>query len=422
MTSPAPSGPAVHRQPPPVGRLWILALALGVVAVFAAWFGPLQILLPAQADRLSGNSALPRESILALVTGVGAAVSMVANLLWGLSSDRCRVRFGSRTPVAVAGALVGSAGLVLLFLAESTSGMVAGWAVAQFGFNGPFAVLAALISDQAPERQRGVVGSLFGVGQIVGVIGGTAVAAATGGQELGYLVLAVGAPALLAAIVLTQRGREREREADRNDPGGPSDPTDEIRGLAAFRPSADFCWAWALRFAMNLTNAVVLLYMYFFLDEVVGVSDPENGVLVVTVVTLVLAAACAAGFGMLSDRLGRRRVFALAGALVTAVGFVILASASTMTHTLVAAALIGVGWGAFITVDMAIMTSVLTTTRTAGTMLGAANVANALPQVVAPLIAAPLALSSFGYSGLYIVTAVIAVVAALLTFPIRSVR
>ena len=33
---------------------WIVALALGVVAVFASWFDPLQILLPAQTDLVAG--------------------------------------------------------------------------------------------------------------------------------------------------------------------------------------------------------------------------------------------------------------------------------------------------------------------------------------------------------------------------------
>src|SRR5699024_11481138 len=44
-----------------VGRLWVLALTLGVVAVFASWFGPLQILLPAQTDRIEIGRASCRE-------------------------------------------------------------------------------------------------------------------------------------------------------------------------------------------------------------------------------------------------------------------------------------------------------------------------------------------------------------------------
>lgn len=408
--------PAASDARPRVGPGWILALTLGVVAVFVTWFGPLQILLSAQADRLSGVGG-GREALLALVTGVGAAVALVANPVWGLISDRSRARWGSRMPVVYAGTALGVAGHVTLFAADSPAVAVAGWALVQLGFNGPFAVLAALIADRAPEEQRGVVGSLFGVGQILGVISGTLVAESVGGAPLGYLVLAVGTPALLAAIVLAQRGRDRAPDPS---PSGPA-PLPSPR-LAGFRPSRDYAWAWLLRFLMNLANAVLLLYLYFFLDAVVGSDDPGGGVMLITVITLVLAAVVAGPAGAVSDRLARRRAFAAAGAVATAAGFVVLATAGSMPQTLVAAAVLGAGWGLFVAVDMAIITSSLASDGTAGTMLGVANVASSLPQVVAPAIAAPLVTSAAGYPALYGVGAGIALVAALCVVPLRGVR
>ena len=56
----APVAPVTSR---PVGAIWIVALTLGVIAVFASWFGPLQILLPAHADRIAGPG--DREKLLA---------------------------------------------------------------------------------------------------------------------------------------------------------------------------------------------------------------------------------------------------------------------------------------------------------------------------------------------------------------------
>ncbi|MFD2393201.1 MFS transporter [Dietzia aerolata] len=201
-TSPAAATPADAR---PVGAGWILALTLGVVAVFASWFGPLQILLPAQVDLVSAPGT--REGQLALIVGIGAAVSLVATPIWGLISDRIRVRLGTRMPVVYAGTAIGVVGQVVLFTADSGPAMIAGWGLVQLGFNGPFAVLAALIADRVPTAQRGIAGSMFGVGQIVGVIGGTVIAEAVGSGPLGYLVLAVLTPVLLVAIVVADRGR-----------------------------------------------------------------------------------------------------------------------------------------------------------------------------------------------------------------------
>lgn len=403
------AAPAASVTARPVGAVWIIALTLGVVAVFASWFGPLQILLPAQADRIAGPG--DREKLLALVVGVGAAVALVATPLWGFVSDRCRTRFGTRMPVVYVGTAVGVAGQLVLFTATTGPATLAGWVLVQLGLNGPFAVLAALIADRVPGSQRGIVGSLFGVGQIVGVIGGTVVADAVGASTVGYLVLALLTPVLLAAIVLVHHGHPAPP------PEGPRG-----RGVQNFRPTHDYLWAWLLRFLMNLTNAILLIYLFFFLDEVVQADDVAAAVLLVTVITLTLSALCAGLTGTISDRLARRRVFALAGALLTAGGLVLLAVAATMPIVLAAATVLGLGWGLFIGVDMAIITSTLADDTTSGTLLGLANVANSLPQVVAPTLAAPIVLSAAGYPALYGVGAMIAVAAALCTLPLRSIR
>ena len=398
---------------PPVGAEWIVALTLGVVAVFASWFGPLQILLPAQTDLIAGPGG--REGLLALVVGTGAAVALVVNPLWGLASDRCRSRLGTRMPVVYAGTAIGVIGQVVLFTASTGPLTLAGWVLVQLGLNGPFAVLAALIADRVPVAQRGIVGSLFGVGQIVGVIAGTVVAEAVGASAVGYLVLAVATPALLVAIVVA------DRASSATTGGVPASvPTDRL--ARGFRPTRDYAWAWLLRFLMNLTNAVLLLYLFFFLDEVVQADDVAGSVLIVTVITLVLSAVCAGLTGAVSDRFARRRVFAVAGALTTAGGLILLALATTMPVVLLAATILGLGWGLFIGVDMAIITSTLADGATSGTLLGVANIANSLPQVLAPALAAPLVLSAAGYPALYGVGAVIAVAAALCTLPLRSVR
>ena len=420
-TAPGPgrvsgSEPGADRvEPRPVGAGWIVALALGVVAVFASWFGPLQILLPAQTDLVAGPGG--REALLALVVGTGAAVALVANPLWGLVSDRCRTRLGTRMPVVYAGTALGVVGQVVLFGATTGPVILTGWVLVQLGLNGPFAVLAALIADRVPTVQRGLVGSLFGVGQIVGVIAGTVVAEAVGAGTVGYLLLAGITPVLLVAIVLADRAAPTSVRGT-----VPGTSATGAGGPRGFRPTRDYVWAWLLRFLMNLTNAILLIYLFFFLDEVVQVEDVAGSVLVVTVITLVLSAVCAGVTGAVSDRMSRRRVFAVAGALATAGGLILLALATTLPLVLLAAAVLGLGWGLFIGVDMAIITSTLADDATSGTLLGLANIANSLPQVVAPVLAAPIVLSAAGYPALYGVGAGIAVAAALCTLPLRSVR
>src|SRR6478735_6532489 len=98
-------------QPGVVPKSWLAALLLATVGVGAGWFGPIQILLPAQAAGLGDEFG--KENLLALVTGIGAAAAIIANPLWGLVSDRLSIRRPRRRPVVVAGALVGIAGLAV---------------------------------------------------------------------------------------------------------------------------------------------------------------------------------------------------------------------------------------------------------------------------------------------------------------------
>jgi len=382
------------------GRGWMTAYALAMVGVAAGWFGPIQILLPEHAARLAGDDG--KEALLALVTAWGAGASMVANPLWGALSDR----LGSRRPIFVAGTVIGVAGLLVLSAAVSAPVMVAGWILVQVGLNGPLAALAALIGDRVPEGQRGTVGALFGVAQIAGVILGTAVAVAAGDSTLGYLAVAIAVPALGASLLIIGGDRAVVRDRGR---------------IHWVRPSAQFAWAWAVRFLLNLVNALVLVYLLYYLSDQVGVGDAATWVLILTVVNVLFAGVCGFAGGILSDRWGKRRIFVAAAAIVLAAGTTLMALAPTVPVVVVASMLVGVGWGAYIAVDMAILTHVLPDAETRATMLGVANVAGTLPQMIAPVLAAPIVTVLGGYRVLYLVTAALALVALALLPRLRAI-
>ncbi|MEV0896627.1 MFS transporter [Actinoplanes sp. NPDC049802] len=384
-----------------VGRRWMTAYALAMIGIAAGWFGPIQILLPEQAARLAGDDG--KEALLALVTAWGAAVSMVANPLWGILSDRLR----ARRPVFLAGTVTGIAGLLVLSGADTTAIMVAGWILVQAGLNGPLAALAAMIGDRVPENQRGTVGALFGVAQIVGVVLGTAIAVAVGAGSWGYVAVAIAVPALGGALLLIHR------EAP------------VVTARARFHwvwPGGQFAWAWLIRFLLNLVNALVLVYLLYYLSDQVKVADAATWVLVVTVVNVLFAGVAGFAGGVLSDRWERRKVFVAAGAILLALGTALMAMVPVVAVVIGASVLVGVGWGAYIAVDMAVMTHVLPDAETRATMLGVANIAGTLPQLIAPVLAAPVVTALGGYPTLYLLTTAVALVALALLPRLRALR
>lgn len=397
-----------------IRRSWVAALLLATGGVFAGWFGPIQILLPAQAMRLVDGDG-SKEGLLALVTGIGAFASLIANPLWGLISDRMSLHGPRRRPVLVAGVLIGIAGLAVLSFAPDATWMIAGWVLVQVGLNGPFAALIAMIADRVPPERRGLVGSLFSVAQIAGVVLGTAVAVAFDEGPIGYLAIAVAMPLLCVAIVVLPEARYAEAAAEVT-------ATRPLRViLASLRPTSAFAWAWVIRLLLNLVNALVLVYLYFYLSDGVGVGDPGTWVLVLTLVNVVITAIAAGVGGALSDRLARRKVFVVAAVLVLAVGAVLFAAFPVPAVIIGATVLIGLGWGLYVSVDVAIITQVLPNDRSTGSMLGVANIASALPQALAPLIAVPLVTGAGGYPALYLVTAAIALLALLCLPRLRTV-
>ena len=390
-----------------------------MAATFVGWFGPLQILLARQAEAISPGS---KENLLALVAGLGAAFSMFANPLWGALSDRTVSRFGKRIPWVAAGSVLGAASLVLLGSASSLWLLIAGWCLVQTVLNAPYAALSAAIPDQVPVTQRGAAGGYFGVAQIMGVMIGTGLAVAGiglfGGTFGGYLVCALFVLVAWIPYAAVRRDTVLAR-TDRT----PLDWGAFLRGFwLSPRRYPDFAWAWLTRFLINLGNAIALLYLLFFLQDEVGIQNPEQGVLILTVVNALTLLVAVMVAGVWSDRVGKRRVFVLWSGVIMGAAAMTLALWPVWPVALVAAAVLGIGFGAYTSVDFALLTQVLPAAVDRGKDLGVLNIASALPQVLAPVVAAPIVVSLGGYSTLYGASAVFGLVGAVLVYRIRSVK
>jgi MFS family permease len=127
--------------------------------------------------------------------------------------------------------------------------------------------------------------------------------------------------------------------------------------------------------------------------------------------------------GRISDRVGRRKVFVMAAAVVYAGALFVIAGATSVDRYLVGMAIGGVGFGMYMAVDLALVVDVLTDPLTAAKDLGVLNIAGALPFALAPAIAPGLlAVGGGSYAFLYAVAGVCALGGAVAVAPIRSVR
>ncbi|SCE71798.1 Major Facilitator Superfamily protein [Micromonospora matsumotoense] len=405
----------------PVRRSWIALIFAANLGVWMAFFTPIQVLLPQQVERIAPDH---KEAMLAVVTGLGALAAVLANPLAGALSDRTCLRiggreFGRRHVWTAGGAVLGALALLLLARQQTIAGVALGWVAAQVCFNAMLASLTAAIPDRVPVVQRGGVSGWVGIPQALGlVLGAVLVTALVSGTVPGYTAMALVVVLLSLPFALLTRDDPLPR-AHR--------PPLRLRTLVASmwidpRRHPDFAWAWITRFLVQIGNALGTLYLLYFLTDGVRYPDPEGGLLVLILLYTVGMMLTAVVAGVLSDRSGRRKVYVIVSGVVMAVAAVLLAVAPTWSMALVAAVLLGAGYGVYLSVDAALITEVLPRATDRAKDLGVINIANSAPQVLGPALSAPIVVHLGGYPTLYAVTAVVTLLGSALVLKIRGVR
>jgi MFS family permease len=403
-----------------VGWGFISLYALAYMSTSLLFIAPLLVTLALKVNSLVGIEQAPNS--LALVTGVGALVAMVGNPVFGKLSDRTAARAGMRRPWMVIGLVGGSAGILIVALAPSIPVVLAGWCIAQLFFNALLAAMVAVLPDQVPSVQRGVVSGVLGVCLPIAAVCGTFLVKLFTGNLVAMFLgpCAIGGFfILLFAVTLKDRrlGLEKKpawslREAVRTFYVNP-------------RQRPDFAWAFASRFMFVMAYAFLVTYQAYYLLDKIGsaAADVPQQIFLGTLTQSVFVVAASLIGGKVSDRTGRRKIFVLTASAVYGLALFSIAVASSFNGFLVGMAIGGLGFGVYVAVDLALVVDVLHDKRSAAKDLGVFNIAAALPFSLAPAIApAVLAIGNGSYTVLYAVAGLCALVGAAAILPVRRVR
>jgi MFS family permease len=411
-----PEPPAARR----VGFGFVSLYTLAFISTSLLFIAPLLVTLALKVDSLVGIDRAPDS--LALVAGIGALLAMVGNPFFGKMSDRTSSRLGMRRPWMVIGLVGGSLGILIVALAPSVAVVLVGWCLAQLLFNALLAAMVAVLPDQVPAAQRGLVAGVLGVCTPIASVSGTfLVKLFTGSQLMMFLApCAIGGFfVLLFAVTLNDRRLSKEDK-----------PAWSLREFARTfyvnpRKNPDFAWAFVSRFMFVLAYAFLATYQAYYLLEKIGSAKaevPQQIFLGTLTQSAVVVAASLIG-GKLSDRTGRRKIFVLTASIVYGVALFVIAVASNFNGFLVGMAIGGLGFGIYVAVDLALVVDVLPDKDNAAKDLGVFNMAAALPFSIAPGIApAILAVGGGSYAVLYGVAGVCAIVGAVTILPVKRVR
>ncbi|KQR66021.1 MFS transporter [Frigoribacterium sp. Leaf172] len=397
-------------------------IALYTVANLGLWlavYAPALVTLSIRMRETAGENAV---NAYGLIVGVGALFAMFGNPLFGRLSDRSRSRFGRRRPFFIGGMIVGVAALAVIGFATSIPVILVAWCVAQLAYNAAIATLTAVLADEIPAAQRGKVAGLAGVCNY----GSLAVAAYVAAWFSFNTALMFIAPAVIGLVlVLVFAPVLKERR------------TSEALAPLSFKTfittfwvsplkHPDFAWAWWSRFFIVLAWMCLLTYQSFFLIDRLGYTN-DNVATALGTASLVLVAGIvigSSGGGWLSDKLQRRKIFIVVATFIAAIGFPVIAFADSIGAFYLGVVVVGLGIGIHMSVDLALIADLLPDADEAGKDLGVFNIANALPQSLAPVFAAILfgVLGSENYTALYISAAVFALLGAVAVRFIKGSR
>jgi len=406
-------------------------IAIYCFAQFANWLALLTPVVVTIAVRVleigesNGLSQLERASQLGWVMGVGALASTIAAPVWGAISDRTTSRWGRRKPWMVVGVVGGGIGLFLMATAPNMILLGVGWVLAQIAFNANQAMLNAVLPDAIPEQKRGRVSGLLGLTASVAPLVGTFLTQFTTGSAV-LMFMSPYAVTVIALLLLLRAFQDTSARAE----------TLPVMNLGRFvrafwvspREHPDFAWAFASRFLVFLGKAFLMTYQVYFLTDHLGIDavTVTTFVFVSTLITASVTVVVSLVGGWLTDIAGRRKPFVLGAALIAAVGLATIGLSTSVGMFYVGVAVTAIGQGLYYAVDLALVAAILPSKDDVAKDMGVFQIANALPQSLAPAMA-PVLLAIGGvetgnYVALFLVAGVFCTLGAFAVLPIRGAR
>ncbi|MEU4245356.1 MFS transporter [Actinoplanes sp. NPDC026619] len=416
-----PPGVPEAGKPRRVGTAFLVTFGFANLGLWIALLTPVIVSLQLKIDQIAPDN---REAALSLTLGVGAVLGMLSNPIFGRLSDRTTSRFGMRRPWLIGSTLVAVAGAAVVGAGQTVAVVTVGYCITQIALNALMAAMMALLPDQVPPHRRGSVSGFIGVGQALAAGIGAGLANGLSDHPIAMFVV----PAIIAlAFVLVLAISLKDRRLD------PAErPPLNLGELARSfwvnpRRQPDFAWAWVSRFMIFMAISCVLNYQVFYLNSRMGLSTDEAAEVILGGILAQTAAVIASSnlVGWLSDRLGRRRLFVCVSALIASGGLLTLAVADSLPQFYLAMVLTGLGQGTYFAVDLALVTDVLPDSRNdAAKDLGVINIANTLPQSLAPAMAPALLALGGGdnYTALFVAGTVFAVLAGVSILKVSGAR
>jgi MFS family permease len=374
--------------------LFGLANAGGVVA-----YAPLlTLLLP---EKISGLAGETRIEWLGAITFFGAIAASVGNIAFGWASDV----WGSRRAWTGAGLFLTLGSYAFLHFASSEAEIIVAIIVFQLVLNMLLSPLTAWAADTVPDSEKGLLGGLLAAAPPIGALAG--VIATLPGMSAQWLQLGVVCLLILVLVMpllLVQAPPELE--------------VTPVQPRRTVKLRVDFGLLWFARLLVQIAGAILFAFLLYYFESL-PVPETQAQVALISAVTLACAFPITLAVGRWSDRLGPRKPFLIAAALVAAVGLGLMAVEAGTVQSILGYGIFGCATAVYLSLHSAYSMQLLPSPQRRGRDMGVLNLTNTLPSIVAPLLAIWL-VPGRGFSLLLTVLAAMLVLSAAFVAMVRT--
>lgn len=383
----------------------------------ASWLGPyivmLGLFLPALLQELDAEHKV---AMLALFAATGSIISAISNMVAGALSDNTHSRFGKRAPWIVGGAFFFMLSMIGAAFSEGVTMLLICWSIGQVALNFIVAPMVAWL-DFAADEHKGKASSAYGG---LGNNGFNVIGAMFLGQfRLGFIIFGVitSIGVLLATLLVHEPSNLNEKDEPSEKKPHYSFSLDSLRQVfPAWHIGRDYYLALIGKVFLGIGNFAITGYILYIMTDFLKLGDQtQAGIQFVNSIMFFIGVFMGFFAGPIADKFKILKLPVACSAL-----FLALYLFHDMTGVTIYAFCAGIGMGLWNSLDNYLNLQVIPDKNRVGFFLGIYNVGNSLPQAIGPVIAAA-AIGIIGFSGVFVVSMVFALIASLCIFSIRSV-
>jgi MFS family permease len=447
---------------PLLSRRELLGMSVLWFALNFQFAALLPIVVPAQIILLvtPGAAGSPQQAlVLGGLAALGAITAVILQPLVGALSDRTASRLGRRRPYIIAGGVLMLIGLTLLAASHMIVPYIIGLFLVVVANTVSGTAYQGLVPDKVPAKQRGVASGYMGLMTILGTLGSLAVASTLLGQSTSghssvagafhgaAIFYALAAGVLVFSVLLTVAA-VREVPHHLHLPHHHSHPHDPAAGTTAPVPAnnsdkpllrqrlahmwitpwrhANFTWVFLTRGFVMLGLALFMTYIEYYFARVQHLPNFIQATAFNAILALLGAVCSTLVLGIISDRTRRVPIVFVSTACMAlaALTFVVAPGRLPLWPLGI---LFGLGYGAYMSVDVALAVDALPSRRDAGKDLGLWNIASTLQSVIAPLlgsivifVAGRLGVIALGYRTIFGLATVFLLLGAIFILKVRE--